>query len=181
MPTLRTSSLIRVSPQHRETARPQPARAVHNRWMVDPTVEAATLGRVRLRSGFSITSMRGSDGREQHLVTAPKRGPERRRARQALMAVLVRAERQHHRLSVLVTFGDYTQLRLGSSGGYDPSSTLEACRRQADDPFEWCVKEVSRREDQLARADTIIGMEIHTWPARTSQRRTSPRDGLDLS
>ncbi len=128
-------------------------------------------GRVRLRNTFSITSRGSADGREHHLVTAPKRGPERGQAREAILTVLRRADRQHHRVAIRLTLGDYTQLRVGPSIGLDPAMALAQCHTQGDDPFEWCAREHLRQHAELVRADTIIGVELETWlpsgPARS--------------
>ena len=129
-----------------------------------------TFARMRLRNTFSITSLGSADGREHHLVTAPKRGPERRRAREAILTVLRRADRQHHRVSILLTLGDYTQLRVGPSIGLDPAMALSQCRTQGDDPFEWCAREHLRQHAELVRADTIIGIELETWLPATLPR-----------
>lgn len=131
---------------------------------------APTFGRMRLRNTFSITSRGSADGHEHHLVTAPKRGPERRRAREAILTVLRRADRQHHRVSILLTLGDYTQLRVGSPIGLDPATALEQCHAQGDDPFEWCAREHLRQHAELVRADTIIGAELETWLPATPPR-----------
>jgi len=162
-----------VAPAHerRDGLSTGSARAVEP--LPGDTSTAPTFGRMRLRNTFSITSRGSTDGREHHLVTTPKRGPERRRAREAILTVLHRAERQHHRVLILLTLGDYTQLRIGPSSGYDPAVALVQCRSQGDDPFEWCAREHLRQHAELVRADTIIGVQLETWlpPARPRSSR----------
>lgn len=130
-------------------------------------------GRVRLRNAFSLTSRNGPDGREYHLVTAPKRGPERRRARDAVLEVLARAEQQRQRVCLLVTLGDYSQLRIGPRTGYEARAALRECRDQGEDPFEWCAREHLRYRAELVRADAIIGIELQTWRPASSAPPTA--------
>ena len=137
----------------------------------DAPTARARFGRVRLRDGYSVTSVVSGDGHEHHLVTTPKRGPERRRAREAVLSVLRRAERQQRRVGLVLTLGDYSQLRLCPTGGYDAGVALQDCRGQGDDPFEWFAKEHLREHAELVRADTIIGVELETW-------RPEPRVGI---
>jgi len=129
----------------------------------DGSEARARFGRMRLRDGFSVTSVVSGDGHEHHLVTTPKRGPERRRAREAVLSVLRRAERQQRRVGLVLTLGDYSQLRLQPAGGYDAGAALLSCRGQGDDPFEWCAREHLRQHAEVVRADTIIGVELETW------------------
>ena len=79
------------------------------------------------------------------------------------MAVLRRADRQHHRVSFLVTLGDYTQVRLGSTLGFDARLTLLQCRMNGEDPYQWCAEEQSRPGQRTLSADHIIGVDIDTW------------------
>ena len=117
---------------------------------------------VRLRNGFSITSQTGSGGREHHAITAPKRGPDRQRAKRAIMTVLRRAERQQHRVSFRITFSNYTQLSMFELG-FDPSLALTHCRAKRDDPYAWLMERslTGAREDP---GSIIIGVGIMTWP-----------------
>jgi hypothetical protein len=118
---------------------------------------------VRLRNTFTITSRGSADGREHHLVTAPRRGPQRGEARRAILAVLRRAEKRQQRIWFLITFGDYSRLPLGSSAGYEAASVLLQCRGKQDDPYLW-FQDQFHRHHQPADAHAIIGVEIATWP-----------------
>jgi hypothetical protein len=118
---------------------------------------------VRLRNTFTITSRGSADGREHHLVTAPRRGPQRAEARRAILAVLRRAEKRQQRVWFLITFGDYTRLPLGLGAGYEAVSVLTQCRGKQDDPYRW-FEDQFHRHHQPADAHAIIGVEIATWP-----------------
>lgn len=117
---------------------------------------------VRLRNGYTLTSQTGSGGREHHAVTAPKRGPDRQRAKRAIMTVLRRAERQQHRVSFLLTFSNYTQLPMFELG-YDPGLALTHCQAKRDDPYAWLL-ERSRSGGVDDGGSIIIGVAITTWP-----------------
>jgi hypothetical protein len=118
---------------------------------------------VRLRNTFTLTSRGGGDGREHHLITAPRRGPQRREARRAILAVLRRAEKRQQRVWFLITFGDYTRLPLGFGAGYEAASVLAQCRGKQDDPYLW-FQDQFHRHHQPADAHAIIGVGIATWP-----------------
>jgi hypothetical protein len=118
---------------------------------------------VRLRNTFTITSRGSADGREHHLVTAPRRGPQRTEARRAILAVLRRAEKRQQRVWFLITLGDYTRLPLGSGAGYEAAAVLTQCRGKQDDPYLW-FQDQFHRHQQPVDAHAIIGVEIATWP-----------------
>jgi hypothetical protein len=118
---------------------------------------------VRLRNAFTLSSHGGAGGRESHLITAPKHGPQRSQARRAIMAVLRRAQQQQHRVSFLITLGDYTQLELGSAAGYDATAAVLECRVERDDPYAWIEQQLHRHQHPVD-ANAIIGVGIRTWP-----------------
>ncbi len=143
---------------------PEPGRTPASGPDVVASVPAAT---VRLRNAFTLTSRSSADGHEHHLVTAPRRGPERRQARHAILAVLHRAEKRRQRVWFAITFGDYSRLPLGFSGGYEPGSVLTQCHARQDDPYAW-FQEQFQRHHQPVEANAMIGVEIATWPSSTS-------------
>jgi hypothetical protein len=116
----------------------------------------------RLRSTFTVKSYVDLVGREHHVVTAPKRGSERRRAMHAILAVLRRAKQQQHRVSFVLTLGDYTQFELGALRGFDAAQTLLQCCAKRD-PYVWFQEQLAGRR-VLSGPDAIIGVEIDTWP-----------------
>jgi hypothetical protein len=121
-------------------------------------------GIVRLRNAFTIASQGSTSGHERHMITAPKHGPQRAQARRAIMAVLRRADQQRHRVSFVVTMGDYTQWELGTANGYDASSALLECRAERDDPYLWIEQQLHRGQHRVD-ANAIIGVGIRTWPS----------------
>ena len=141
--------------------------------MGDPVAAASMTGQperkadggvqnVRLRNVFTLTSHLGSGGREHHSITAPKRGPDRQRAKRAIMTVLRRAERQQHRVSFVMTFSDYSQLPMFELG-FDPGLALAHCQSHRDDPYAW-LTERSQGEASIDGGHIIIGVSISTWP-----------------
>jgi len=134
---------------------------------------AALPAAVRLRNAFTVTSRGSADGREHHLVTAPRRGPERRQARHAILAVLHRAEERRQRVWFVVTFGDYRRLPLGFSSGYEARLVLTQCHAKQDDPYAW-LQEQFQRHHQTTDANAMIGVEIATWPSSASVALASP-------
>jgi hypothetical protein len=146
------SSAVRKQPDSAaSTNRPSPQAPGH----------AST---VRLRNAFTITSHRTGDGREHHKITAPKHGPARAQARRAILAVLDHAEQHHHRVSFLVTLGDYTQRPLHSVRGYDAGLVLLQCRTERDDPYAWLQRQCFPAA-LTADSNAIIGVDILTWPS----------------
>ncbi len=123
-----------------------------------------TTGIVRLRNAFTISSRGTTAGHERHMITAPKHGPQRTQARRAIMAVLRRAEQQRHRVSFVITMGDYTQWELGTANGYDANATLLECRVERDDPYLWFEQQLHRSQHPV-NANAIIGVGIRTWPS----------------
>lgn len=95
-------------------------------------------------------------------MTAPRRGPNRERARRAILTLLERARSQQHRVTFTVTFTDGTQLRLGGKGGYDPDRALTQCRIEADDPYVWLKDQLAGRHPT---GSVIIGVDLDTWPS----------------
>lgn len=124
---------------------------------------------VRLRNAFTITSGRNGDGHEHHLITAPKHGHDRAQARRAIIAVLQRAQRHRHRVSFLITLGDYAQHALDPPNGYDPDQALLQCRIAGDDPYAWLQRQLPAT---FLAGDTnsIIGVDITTRPVATLRR-----------
>jgi hypothetical protein len=120
------------------------------------------LSPAQLRNIFTLTSRTGPGGREHHAISAPKRGPDRQRAKRAIMTVLRRAERQQHRVSFLITFSDYTQVTLFELG-FDPGLALAHCQAKRDDPYAW-LTERSEGEGSVDGANVIIGVAVMTWP-----------------
>jgi hypothetical protein len=131
-------------------------------------------GIVRLRNAFTIASHGSTGGHERHMVTAPKHGPQRSQARRAILAVLRRAEHQRHRVSFVITMGDYTQLELGTGSGYDANSALQECRAQRDDPYLWIEHQLHRSQHPVD-ANAIIGVGIRTWPSVNLAPLRAPR------
>ena len=127
----------------------------------------------RLRSAFTITSCRSTDGQEQHMITAPKHGPDRARARRAIMAVLHHAAQRHHRVAFAVTLGDYTQQPLNPRRGYDATHVLIQCRIEHDDPYTWLQRQLLSTH-RTTDTNAIIGVNIHTWPSRTHDLPSRP-------
>ena len=128
---------------------------------VDP---GPRLAEVRRRNTYRLTSHAASSGREHHTVTAPRRGPNRERARRAILALLRRARIQQHRVAFTVTFSDDTRLRLGGKAGYDPDRALTQCHIERDDPYAWLRDQLAGRSPTAAGV-TIIGVDLDTWPA----------------
>lgn len=89
------------------------------------------------RNYYRVTSHATPTGREHHTVTAPRRGPNRERARQAILSLLRRAQARQHRVAFTVSFSDHSRLRLGSKGGYDPARALLGCSTEQNDPYRW--------------------------------------------
>jgi hypothetical protein len=121
---------------------------------------------LRLRNVFTLTSLAGSGGREYHTITAPKRGPDRQRAKRAIMTVLRRADRLSHRVSFVLTFSDYSQLSMFELG-FDPGLALAHCQSHRDDPYAW-FSERSQGEAASRGGHVIIGVNILTWPRDSS-------------
>jgi hypothetical protein len=150
---------------HSPTVHPAHAEPAHS------TLETA----VRLRNAFTITSQRNSDGHEHHLITAPKHGPDRTRARLVIMAVLHHAHRHQHRVSFLITLGGYTRHSLRPQDGYDPGHVLSQCGIPYDDPYAWLQRQLLTTSP--IDVNSIIGVEISTWhqPTHHGPRATSTR------
>jgi hypothetical protein len=123
------------------------------------------LAQARARNTYRLTSHSSLSGREHHTVTAPRRGPNRERARQAIMSLLRRAGAMEHRVAFAVTFTDGSQLRLGSKGGYDPDRVLTQCRIERDDPYAWLKDQLAGRYPSTPKI-SIIGVDIDTWPTK---------------
>lgn len=119
------------------------------------------LARVEPRNFFRVVSHAAGSGREHHTVTAPRRGPNRERARDAIVKLLRRAEAMHHRVTFTVTTADGLQLSLGSKGGYDPARALQGCQIERDDPYAWLRGQLHGR----IGPELIIGVDLDTWPA----------------
>ncbi len=117
----------------------------------------------RLRNAFTITSRRSSAGHGYHLITAPKHGPDRAQARRAIVAVLQHAEQHRHRVSFLITLGDYTQRSLNPRRGYDPGVVLVQCQIAEADPYAWLHRQPPLTAHSTG-ANSIIGVTINTWP-----------------
>jgi hypothetical protein len=162
-----------TSTMHGRSNATQPAGAAQQAAERGPVVPPAS-ATVRLRNAFTITSRGTAGGSERHMITAPRRGPERGQARRAILAVLHRAEERQHRVWFLITFGNYSRLPLGLTAGYDPTSVIAQCRAKQDDPYVW-FQEQFQRHHQAADAHAIIGVEIATWPPLTGGGRPSRR------
>jgi len=124
---------------------------------------AGPVATARLRNAFTVKSYVDLAGREHHVVTAPKRGSERRMAMHAILAVLRRAKQHQHRVSFVLTLGDYSQFELGALRGFDAAQTLLQCCVKRD-PYVWFQDQLTGRRI-LSGPDAIIGVEIDTWPA----------------
>jgi hypothetical protein len=136
-----------------------------------PTASAAPdigprLAQVRARNTYSLASHATPSGREHHTVTAPKRGPNRERARRAILGLLRRAHHQQHRVAFTITFTDGSRLRLGGKAGYDPDRALTQCHIERDDPFAWLKEQLAERHPTTG-GTTIIGVDLDTWPTLT--------------
>ena len=125
-------------------------------------LEGPQLAQARARNRFTVVSHAAPSGNEHHTVTAPRRGDNRERARQAIMALLRRADDHGHRVAFTVTCLDQARLRLGSKGGYDPARALQGCQLEQDDPYAWLAEQLHGR---LAPQAVIIGVDLDTWPA----------------
>lgn len=125
------------------------------------------LAQTRTRNTYRLTSHATPSGREHHTVTAPRRGPNRERARRAILTLLRRAHTQQHRVAFTLTFSDGTRLQLGAKAGYDPERTLTQCRIERDDPYAWFKDQLATRYPTTPRA-TIIGVDLDTWPANST-------------
>ena len=99
-----------------------------------PTASPARpeLAQVRPRNRFRVVSHAAVGGREHHTITAPRRGENRERARQAILKLLARAAGHGCRVSFTVTTVDGSRWRLGSKGGYDPARAETRVRAVAD-------------------------------------------------
>ena len=120
------------------------------------------LAQVGRRNYYRFVSHAGPGGREHHTVTAPRRGPNRERARRAILAVLHRAEENKQRVGFTVTYADGTRRVLGGKGGYDPGRVLLGCRIEAQDPYAWLGTQLEDRAPDVA---VIIGLDLDTWSA----------------
>ena len=120
--------------------------------------QLASVGR---RNYYALVSHAGPAGREHHTITAPRRGPNRERARRAILAVLRRAEENKQRVGFTVTYADGTRRVLGGKGGYDPERVLLGCRIEAQDPYAWLATQL---EDRAPAGTIIIGLDLDTWP-----------------
>ncbi len=138
-----------------------------------PEHSATNLATVRLRNAFTINSHRSIDGHEHHMITAPKHGPDRAQARRAILAVLHHAQKLHHRVSFLLKFGDYTQQPLNIQRGYDANVALLQCRIHHDDPYAWLQRQLLRTSP-TTDTNSIIGVNIHTWPDPSSSNASKP-------
>ena len=129
-----------------------------------PTASPARpeLAQVRPRNRFQVVSHAAAGGREHHTITAPRRGENRERARQAILKLLARAAGHGCRVSFTVTTVDGSRWRLGSKGGYDPARALEGCRLEREDPYAWLADQLHGR---LPVGAVIIGVDLDTWPA----------------
>lgn len=108
-----------------------------------------------------MVSHAGPGGREHHTVTAPRRGPNRERARRAILALLRRAEQTRQRVGFTVTFTDGTRLVLGAKGGYNPARVLLGCEIEAQDPYAWLATQFENRAPVNA---IVIGLDLDSWP-----------------
>ena len=131
--------------------------------MTDP---GPVLARVGPRNFYTLVSHAGPGGREHHTVTAPRRGPNRERARRAILALLRRAKQSDHRVGFTVTYTDATRRVLGGKGGYDPERVLLGCKIEAQDPYAWLVTQL---EDRAPSDAVVIGVDLDTWPARADR------------
>jgi hypothetical protein len=120
--------------------------------------------RKRQPATFSLTSHAAPSGREHQTVTAPRRGPNRERARQAILSMLRRARAHQHRVGFTVAFADRSRLRLGVKAGYDPDRVLVQCHIEQDDPYAWLKDQLAHRYPTAA-GTTIVGVDVDTWPA----------------
>ena len=129
-----------------------------------PTASPARpeLAQVRPRNRFRVVSHAAVGGREHHTITAPRRGENRERARQAILKLLARAAGLGCRVSFTVTTVDGSRWRLGSKGGYDPARALDACRIEREDPYAWLADQLHGR---LPAGAVIIGVDLDSWPA----------------
>jgi hypothetical protein len=105
---------------------------------------------------------RAAGGREHHTITAPRRGANRERARQAIMKLLARAAHNGHRVAFTITTADAMRWRLGAKGGYDPARALTACQIEREDPYAWLADQLHGR---LPAGSVIIGVDLDEWPA----------------
>lgn len=121
------------------------------------------LAQVGRRNYYALLSHAGPGGREHHTVTAPRRGPNRERARRAILTLLRRAEAKQQRVGFTVTYADGSRFVLGGKGGYDPTRVLTGCQIEAQDPYAWLATQLEDRTP--ADATIIIGLDLYTWPA----------------
>lgn len=126
------------------------------------TTPGPQLARVGSRNFYTVVSHAGTAGREHHTVTAPRRGPNRERARRAILALLRRAGQGHQRVGFTVTYTDNTRRVLGGKGGYDPERVLLGCKIEAQDPYAWLATQL---EDRAPVGAIVIGLDLDTWPA----------------
>ena len=94
---------------------------------------------------------------------APRRGPNRERARRAILAVLRRAERNQQRVGFTVTYADGTHRVLGGKGGYDPTRVLLGCWIEGQDSYAWLSTQL---EGRAPGGVAVIGLDLDTWPAK---------------
>ena len=123
------------------------------------------LAAVGRRNYYRLVSHAGPGGREHHTVTAPRRGPNRERARRTVLALLRRARQARYRVGFTITYADATRLVLGGKGGYDPDRVLQGCLIEAEDPYAWLATQLEGRAPIDA---VVIGVDIDTWPAHRS-------------
>jgi hypothetical protein len=148
------------------------ARDASGSGVTEPASEAATsaagdsgprFAQVRARNTYSLVNHPSLSGCEHHTVTASRRGPNRERARRAILTLLERARTQQHQVTFTVTLTDGTQLRLGGKGGYDPDQAITQCRLEADDPYVWLKDQLAGR-NPAAAGTIIVGVDLDTWP-----------------
>lgn len=125
------------------------------------TASGPQLADVGRRNYYALVSHAGPGGREHHTITAPRRGPNRERARRAILAVLRRAQENKQRVGFTITYADGTRRVLGGKGGYDPERVLLGCRIEAQDPYAWLATQL---EDRAPAGAIIIGLDLDTWP-----------------
>ena len=87
------------------------------------TPSGPQLADVGPRNYYALVSHAGPGGREHHTITAPRRGPNRERARRAILAVLRRAEENKQRVGFTVTYADRTRRRPRRQGRLRPGTS----------------------------------------------------------
>ena len=99
------------------------------------------------------------------MITTPRSGPGREKARGAVLEVLERAAASGLRVEFAVWVrGVDVPVHLGGKGGYDPGRVLGGCRGELGDPFAWLATQLAGRLDQDPAAGGVDRVDLRLSP-----------------